>query len=168
MELELGQKIDIEMSEGMIIDFIEDEWFLIIKDTIWTDYEKRALRCNKLTLSFVEKGIVDLFLIQVEDALEISDCPFDVHADDYSSCFKTFKKGEGYAFNIAYLDLENTIVAKRKVHLNTEMSACISEHLKKQSEIEIEEGAFERGLVKLQGQYEPFECEEFALVSNQF
>lgn len=168
MELEVGKKIDMEMDEGVMIDFVDDEWLLLIKDGLWTDYEKKALRRNKLTLSFVEKGIVDLFLIQVEDALETSDCPFDVHVADYSSCFKTFKKGEGYSFNIAYLDLENIVVANRKVRLNTEMSNCISEHLKKQSEIAVDEDAFERGLAKLQGQYEPFECEEFALAFNQF
>ncbi len=168
MDLELGQKIEIEMDEGMMIDFVDDEWVLIVKDATWTDYEKKALRRNKLTLSFVEKGIVDLFLIQVDDALETSDCPFNVHADDYSSCFKTFKKGEGYIFHIAYLDLENKVVANRKVRLNTEMSNCISEHLKKQSEITIDDEGFERALAKLQSQFEPFECEEIALSSNQF
>ena len=168
MKLELGQKFEFELDEGTAIDFIDDEWVLVVKDEFWTEYECKALKRNKVTISFVERGIVDLFLIQVEDALETSDCPFNVHADDYSSCFKEFNKGEGYLFNVVYLNKENEIIAKRTVRLNTEMSNCISSHLKNQNENQVEEIDFEASLAKIQSKCEPFECEEFALISNQF
>lgn len=168
MELNLNQKCEAQIEEGIAIDFVEGQWIVLVKDAMWTDYELKALRRNKLFIHFVESGAADLFLIQVEDALETSDCPFDVRAQDYSSCFRTFEKGDGYPFVIAYLNEENIIVAKREVKLNTQMSNCISSHLKAQSENGSGEASFESDLAKLQSRFQPFECEEFALAFNQF
>ena len=45
---QMNERIDAELSEGIVIDYINDRFAVVIKDDVWTDYERKALHHNPL------------------------------------------------------------------------------------------------------------------------
>lgn len=46
MKLEIGTRCPFHIDEGVMIDYVEDQWLILIKDTLWQPEEIKAFRRN--------------------------------------------------------------------------------------------------------------------------
>ena len=72
---QVGQKYP-SCENGIWIDFKDDTFLFVIKDEIWTTEELNRLKTSDVTVSFIQKGIIDAFVLEIFDCLEASDLPF--------------------------------------------------------------------------------------------
>lgn len=169
MKVELGDTFPVVIqNEGTIMDYVDNEFVLVIKDDHWTPYEVQAIKSHKLMISFVYKYDITLFLVTVEDAIDTSDFIFNIHDNNHDTILQEFPKGMGYACSLYVVDKGNKVMGKRKVQLSSQMSTTISKTLKKQKEQTYEENEFICNLEGLQTAFEPFEMQSFALENDSF
>lgn len=161
----LQQKLPFELTDGICIDFIDHRFVIIVKDDVWTDYEKEALHQQPLHIYFLYERICALFLLENVDAIDTSDISFDIHhCEETEALFQE----ECYQLEIYLLDQNNIVCAGRSVTFNRSNSQQIKEALKQQLETPYDDAGFDRALAKIQGTYEPFELETFAIFKAVF
>ena len=84
MNIEIGEVFPSAIEEeGTVMDFVDDEFVFVIKDEVWMDEECQAMKHNPLTLDFVYKYDIAVFLLTLEDAVDTSDFIFNVHDNEY-------------------------------------------------------------------------------------
>ncbi len=162
---QMNERIGAELSEGIVIDYISDRFAVVIKDDVWTDYERKALHHNPLHIYFGYERICAFFLIENVDSIDTSDAVFDIHACDEK---EAVLKKEQYELEIYLADSQNKVCAARAFTLSKADSKIIREALVKQQETAYDEEGFDRALYKLQHTYEPFEMEQLALLKASF
>ena len=71
MNIEIGEVFPSAIEEeGTVMDFVDDEFVFVIKDEVWMDEECQAMKHNPLTLDFVYKYDIAVFLLTLEDAVD--------------------------------------------------------------------------------------------------
>ena len=70
MKLEVGTHCPFHIEEGVMIDFVEDQWLILIKDAVWQDEEIKAFRRNPGRLAFLPLDTVVFFTVNIDDVLE--------------------------------------------------------------------------------------------------
>lgn len=160
-----GETAPVDVENGIVIDFVEGRFVIIVKDDVWTEYEQKALHKNALHIYFVYERVCALFLLENVDSIDTSDASFDIHNCDYA---KELLEKDQYELEIYLLDSKNMICAARAVTFDKKMSAIIKESLQKQMDTPYDDEGFDRALAKIQGTYEPFEMEEMALCKGVF
>ena len=102
---QVGQKYS-SCENGIWIDFKDNTFLFVVKDDIWTREELSRLKTSDVTVSFIQKGIIDAFVLEIFDCLEASDLPFYAKDGDTEfieaikseqNCFLLSKKGVGGA-----------------------------------------------------------------------
>ncbi len=149
--------IYVEYNDGFIIHLVDEKF---------VQEELTSLRNNPITLYYVSMGVVDLFLLQIEDSVDTSDIPFCVF--DYQNDEKfieSLNDSNNYACTIRYLNTSNEEQARKSSTLNSEFSSIIRKHFKDNLLREFDEDSYEASLNKIQNKYEPFELEEKAVIS---
>lgn len=160
MKVEVNEKFPFEIMElGTVMDYNEGEFVFILKDELWTEFERNALKRNKSKLFYVYEKNVSLFLFNVNDAIDTSDFVF--HVDDVSG--DLLAEVDELKYEIYLLDKDNIVCGVKKGNLSKEMKNAIQSTLKIQKEMQIPEISYEKMIAKLQYQYEPFELEEKAI-----
>lgn len=152
-----------KLESGILAEFKEGKFIISIIDEHFVEDEIKALRRNACTLYYVSKGVVDLFLINIDDSLETSDLPFCV--EDYrqeEDFLQALNQQENFAVQVRYVDLEGLEIATKIGTMDTHMSQMLRENFKKQLAEEWDEEAYEASLMKIQLKFEPFELEEAA------
>ena len=158
MNIEIGEVFPSAIEEeGTVMDFVDDEFVFVIKDEVWMDEECQAMKHNPLTLDFVYKYDIAVFLLTLEDAVDTSDFIFNVHDN-----------GDGYGMTLYLINSMNTVCAKRRVRLSQGMSNTISQYLAQQKQAPFMEEEFLCNLQGLQSAWEPFEMQKMALGSETF
>ena len=124
MNIEIGEVFPSAIEEeGTVMDFVDDEFVFVIKDEVWTDEECQAMKHNPLTLDFVYKYDIAVFLLTLEDAVDTSDFIFNVHDNEYPEhLYRSFENGDGYGMTLYLINSMNTVCAKRRVRLSQGMS----------------------------------------------
>ncbi len=170
MKVEVNEVFPIAITEeGTVMDFVDQEWVFVIKDEKWTSYECQALQNQPLSIDFVYKYDIAIFLLTVEDVIDTSDFIFCCHDNIYDAAlWKKYEQGSGAMCTLYLLDEANVVKGKRRVCLSTKMSNCISECLQVQKEHSYVEEEFACNLEGLQAAYEPFELQPLALASETF
>lgn len=150
MNIEIGEVFPSAIEEeGTVMDFVDDEFVFVIKDEVWMDEECQAMKHNPLTLDFVYKYDIAVFLLTLEDAVDTSDFIFNVHDNEYPErLYRSFENGDGYGMTLYLINRMNTVCAKRRVRLSQGMSNTISQYLAKQKQAPFMEEEF---LCNLQG-----------------
>ena len=106
---QVGQKYP-SCENGIWIDFKDDTFLFVIKDEIWTAEELNRLKTSDVTVSFIQKGIIDAFILEIFDCLEASDLPF--YAKDGDTEFiEAIKSKNLFAFEIVFVSGNGEIVA---------------------------------------------------------
>ena len=82
MKLEVGTRCPFHIEEGVMIDFVEDQWLILIKDAVWQDEEIKAFRRNPGQLAFLPLDTVVFFTVNIIDVLETSDLPFVIQESE--------------------------------------------------------------------------------------
>ncbi|MFQ7092903.1 MAG: hypothetical protein ACLRRB_01410 [Ruminococcus sp.] len=150
------------------MDFVDDEFVFVIKDEVWMDEECQAMKHNPLTLDFVYKYDIAVFLLTLEDAVDTSDFIFNVHDNEYPEhLYRSFENGDGYGMTLYLINSMNTVCAKRRVRLSQGMSLRFPISCKTEAGSFMEE-EFLCNLQGLQSAWEPFEMQKMALGSETF
>ena len=120
-----------------------------------------------MTVSFIQKGIIDAFILEIFDCLEASDLPF--YAKDGDQDFiEAIKSKNLFAFEIVFVSGNDEVVAVRHEVFGKEESAVLHERLQKRLFEETEGSMFEAAYEKLVLRYEPFELLEFAVFTKKY
>lgn len=162
---QVGQKYP-SCENGIWIDFKENTFLFVIKDEIWTTEELNRLKTSDVTVSFIQKGIIDAFILEIFDCLEASDLPF--YAKDGDQDFiEAIKAKNLFAFEIVFVSGNDEVVAVRHEVFGKEESGVLHERLQKRLFEETEGSMFEAAYEKLVLRYEPFELLEFAVFTKK-
>ena len=163
---QVGQKYP-SCENGIWIDFKNNTFLFVIKDDIWTTEELNRLKTSDVTISFIQKGIIDAFILEIFDCLEASDLPF--YAKDGDQDFiEAIKSKNLFAFEIVFVSGNDEVVAIRHEVFGKEESAVLHERLQKRLFEETEGSMFEAAYEKLVSRYEPFELLEFAVFTKNY
>jgi len=117
-------------------------------------------------LSFVQKGISDLFLLEVFDCLETSDIPFCVKDGD-DTLYKSLHETKSFKYEIGLIDKRDMIVAVREGVLNKDNSRILHDALCKRYDEEFTSEDADNSYAKLMMKFEPYELEPFALFTQK-
>lgn len=153
------------LEDGIVVDYMENRFVMIIKDDIWTDFEVQAFARNKLYISFLYERVCAMFLFTNVDSIDTSDASFDVHNCDEKEILLQQLQ---YDMEIYLVGSEHKIYAARSISFDKQASALIRSNLQKQMDTPYDDEGFDRALMKIQGSYEPFEMEEMALLKESF
>lgn len=163
---QVGQKYP-SCENGIWIDFKDNTFLFVVKDDIWTTEELNRLKISDVTVSFIQKGIIDAFILEIFDCLESSDLPF--YAKDGDTDFiEAIKSKNLFAFEIVFVSGNDEVVAVRHEVFGKEESAVLHERLQKRLFEETEGSMFEAAYEKLVLRYEPFELLEFAVFTKNY
>ena len=166
MRYEKGKKTE-PCENGIWLDYADNTWYFCIKDDIWTKEEIKRTKKAEFTVSYVSKGILDLFLISVFDCLETSDIPFCIKEADEDVIRSLDEKG-AYRAAAVLIAGDGTVCAVREEKLSAENSASLREHLKNNLEQAYTSEDFDNAYAKNSARYEPFEMEDFAVFTERF
>ena len=150
---------------GIMIEYDGEQFVISRIDDTFVQEELQALKRNKCTLYYVSKGIVDLFLLHIEDSLETSDIPFCFQESKSDSLLASLERDQQYKIEIRYLDQNGQLLGVRRGLCSNAMTQCIQSGFKAQVNYEFDEEIYEASLAKIQMKYEPFELEEIAVAS---
>ena len=162
---QVGQKYP-SCENGIWIDFKDNTFLFVVKDDIWTTEELNRLKTSDVTVSFIQKGIIDAFILEIFDCLEASDLPFYVKDGD-QDFIEAIKSKNLFAFEIVFVSGNDEVVAVRHEVFGKEESAVLHERLQKRLFEETEGSMFETAYEKLVSRYEPFELLEFAVFTKK-
>ena len=163
---QVGQKYP-SCENGIWIDFKDNTFLFVVKDDIWTTEELNRLKTSDVTISFIQKGIIDAFILEIFDCLEASDLPFYVKDGDHDF-IEAIKSKNLFAFEIVFVSGNDEVVAVRHEVFDKEESATLHERLQKRLFEETEGSMFEAAYEKLVSRYEPFELLEFAVFTKNY
>lgn len=167
MLYEKNTKFPVELEEdGMVVDFVDNQFVLVIKDQSWSAFEIQALYKHRLTLAFVYERVCAIFLLTIHDAIDTSDAAFDIHNCDQANVLLEMQ--DPYDMEIYFVDQTHTICASRRISFSKAMSDIIKEKLLAQHQMPYDDEGFDRALAKIQGTSEPFELEPMALCQASF
>lgn len=161
MNLKKDDIFPFDMEEGIVIDYIDHKFIMVLKDSTWSEFELKGLLQKKCTISFVYERICALFLFGIDDCIETSDASFDIHNCEYADEILS-PENECFEFEVYFIDEQNRIAGLKKITFTKEMSKIIQTNLQMQQEATYDDAGFDKALAKLQSQYEPFELEEIA------
>lgn len=160
-----GDTLTIPFTDGIVMDYMENRFVIVIKDAVWCEHECWALHHNPLHIYFLYERICAIFLVENVDSIDTSDISFDIHECGEA---QQLLKNERYDIEIYLVNEDQAVCAARSVSFNREQSEIVREYLQKQYDTPYDEVGFDRALQKIQGTYEPFEMEHMALFKGVF
>ena len=162
---QVGQKYP-SCENGIWIDFKENTFLFVVKDDIWTREELSRLKTSDVTVSFIQKGIVDAFVLEIFDCLEASDLPF--YAKDGDTDFiESINSINLFAFEIVLVSGSDEVVSVRHEEFTKDESTILHEKLQKRLVEETDGAMFEAAYEKLISRCEPVELLEFAVFTKK-
>lgn len=163
----INQVLDLKSENGIWLDYRDHTWFFMIKDDIWQPEEIQNAMHKGIKISFLQKGIVDIFLIEVNDCLETSDVPFCL-LDATKDLYNSFKDSEPYQMTMIMMDHENRIKALRSGTFSREFTRGMKRELQQRRINSFDERSYSAAYTKMARKYEPFEMEQFAQYTQMF
>lgn len=155
-----------DSENGIWLDYRGHTFLFFLKDDFWTKEECRAARKNVLTVSFVQKGILDLFLAEIDDCFECSDLPFFMkEADD--SLKQSLQEEENYGYEVVLVQKDGTVAAVRDGTFTPEHSRLLKERLALRLAEDTDAEDFEKAYEKNAARMEPYEFEKYALFTER-
>lgn len=154
-----NEKLDLESLDGIWLDYKDHVWYFFIKDRTWQKEEIERAEHADITVSFVQKGIVDAFILTIYDCLEPSDLPFCIRdaSDDLSA---SFKDKQDYSYEIVLINEDNTVAAVRDHDFTSENSHLLKKKLSERLQESYTSEDFDAAYEKLALKEEPYEMEE--------
>ncbi|MFV0479728.1 MAG: hypothetical protein ACK5LZ_04090 [Anaerorhabdus sp.] len=160
------ETLNRESENGIWLEFFEQTWIFMIKDDCWADEEIMKFKEEPIKLSYFQKGIIDGFLIEINDMLEISDTPFCL-LEATRGFFNTLKDQQTYKIMVLLIDKNNQILVRKEGNMSNLMSEKIKASLRLQRQNQYDLKGFNIALTKLQKRYEPYELTEFVVFSEK-
>ncbi len=161
-----GQKIENSLEDGIWLDYKNNHWLFFMKDAVWDTEEIHSVEKNNITISFIQKGIVDAFLLEIYDCLETSDIPFCMK-DAEGEILDSLLDSNEYTFEIVILNERNEVVSDREIPFLKGQSKQLKHALKNRLDQDYTSENFDQAYNKLLKQYEPYELERFNVFVNK-
>lgn len=162
---QIGEKV-VDALDGIYLDYAENTFLFIVKSDIWTEEEIKSARRKDVLIHYIQKGCIDAFLLEIEDCLECSDLPFDIH-DGSPSLLDSLQKEQDYSWQILLLDRENTVVFEREGAFEKKHSDLLKEKLRARLLEKYTSENVDEAYARLAQQYEPFELEQFSVFEER-
>lgn len=141
-----------EMDNGIVMDYVDGKFIFVVKD-YWSQEEIRFLKRNKGMITLVERFKLPVFILQIEEGLESSDCVFCLNSEN-KSCLVM----QNYQFEIHVFDQMSNLVVKRTCEADKNASVRMYEILH-HAAIDEDEASIDAKITKI-SELEPFELEE--------
>lgn len=153
--------------DGIWMDYKDNCWFFMIKDKVWQKEEIQRTEHSEVDISFIQKGIVDAFLLTIDDCLEPSDIPFSI-LDGDEDLKKSLDQKEDYHWQIVLINENNHIDAVRDGLFSHQNSMLLKQTLKKRlSDTRVNDDDLDHAIEKLESRYEPYELEQFSVFQEK-
>ena len=149
-----------EMENGIVMDYAENKFIFVVKD-FWSKEEIGFLKKKKGMISLIEKEQLPVFIVQIEEGLESSDCVFCLNSDN-EGCLAL----QNYQFEIHVFDEAGNEVLKRTAEADKKASAAIYDILHHAIKDE-DEALLDAKIAKI-SVHEPFELEEMTDLHIKF
>lgn len=157
----IGEKTEAD-ADGIWLDFRDNTFLFMIKDRLWSKGERKAAKKNDVVIQFVQKGILDLFLVSIEDCFECSDIPFCMKEAD-EVLIHSLDGNEDYGFEVVLLEEDGTVDYVREGMFSHVDSLTLKAKLKERLEQDYSTADFDHAYEKNRMRYEPYELETFAI-----
>ena len=165
MILKVQEKCPFSVEEGVVMDFVDGQWVILIKDEVWQDEERKAFRRNAGKFSFFPLDTVVFFTVNIDDVLETSDLPFMIQDCEWADQLISQPEQK---VTLALLDKEDTVLELRQLTLPHKETVMICERLKAILDQEFAEEVSCNQIDRTQMKFQPYEMEEKALFSVSF
>lgn len=156
----------VELENGIVIDYVNDNFVMLLKDDIWSEFECDAFLHHKMNIGFIYERVCAIFLLEVEDGIEVSDVSFDIHNCEEAK--ELLASDDCYHIELYLLDAKNTVCASRKITLSRQTTTMIKNTLQRQLDTPYDDEGFDRSLMKIQGTSQPYELMERSAVIESF
>ena len=147
---------------GIWLDFQDNTWLFLVKDKVWQPEEIQRTKHSDVTITFIQKGISDAFLLEVFDCIEVSDLPFCVKEAD-EDVLQSLKTNDPYHYEIVLINDANEVCAVRNGTFSKENTAILKKKLSERVSEDFQAEDAEHSYEKLSQKFEPYELEEFAV-----
>lgn len=161
-----NQKLDKPYEDGIWLDFQANTWVFFVKDKIWQPEEIQRAEHASVTLSFIQKGISDAFLLEIFDCLEVSDLPFCVK-EASEDILKSLEMKDVYKYEIVLINGDNVVSAIRNGFFTKENTDVLRKKLQARIKENFQLEDAEHSYQKLAAKYQPYELEEFAVFAQK-
>lgn len=156
------QVLKLDSEDGIWLDFKDNTWLFFVKDKVWQPEEIQRTKHADVSITFIQRGISDAFLLEVFDCIEVSDLPFCIkEADQDVLC--SLNSAERYHYEIVLLNEKNEVCAVRDGSFTKENSSILKQKLLARLEEDFQSADAEASYAKLAVKFEPYELEEFAV-----
>ena len=152
--------------DGIWLDFRSNTWIFVIRDSGWVKEELRMAAHSDINITFVQKGIVDAFLLEIYDCMDTSDVPFCIKDAD-EVLLRSLNEKKDYDWEVVITDGNNDVLAVRNASFETKDSRELKKRLKERYSEGFTSDDFDKAYAKLSQRYEPFEMEPFAVFTER-
>lgn len=159
---QIGKKLSVHNEDGIWLDYRDHHWIFFLKDHVWDPEEIQRVNHADITISFIQKGIVDAFLLEIYDCLETSDFPFCMK-DAEEELMHSLDDSRDYKCEICVVDGNDAVLADREFALNHSDSVVLKQKLKQREKEDFDSDAFDLAYQKLTSRFEPYELEQFTV-----
>ncbi len=155
-----------DSTEGIWLDFQKDTFVFFVEDRVYENEEVlRSIR-KEMEISFVQKGILDLFLVEINDCLECSDIPFCMkEAED--SFLQALASDNPLSWQVVLVDDKGVVRAEREGAFLAENSQLLKKKLLGRVQKDYTSEDFEKAYEKNSQRYEPYDFLPFALFTQK-
>ena len=160
------QIVDVKSRDGIWLDFKDNTWLFFAKDQVWQPEEIQRTKHADVTLTFIQKGISDAFLLEIYDCMEVSDLPFCIKEAE-EDVLASLKTKDVYQYEIVLLNEKNEVCAVRNETFAPEKSRLLKAKLNDRLQENFTVDDAEASYAKLSARYEPYEFEEFAVFTQK-
>lgn len=151
---------------GIWLDYREHTFLFMLKDSVWTREECNAAGRNPMKVHFVQKGILDLFLAEIEDCFECSDLPFCIKEAD-ESLLSSLHDDTDYRYETVLVSGDGTVMRVREGRFSTENSRILKQKLAARLQEDYTPDDFARAYEKNAARFEPYELETYAVFTER-
>lgn len=155
-------KLAPDTQDGIWLDYQKHTFLFFVKDRVWQKEEIRSAHHRDTTISFVQEGIVDLFLLEIEDCLECSDLPFCIKEAD-GDLLNSLKDEKDYAWEFILANEDGSIAFVRDGAFSHNDSMVLKHALSGHLAQSYTPEDFDAAYTKLAAAKEPYEMEGDAL-----
>ena len=160
------QVLKLKSEDGIWLDFKDNTWLFIVKDEVWQPEEIQRTKHADVTITFIQKGISDAFLLEVFDCIEVSDLPFSIKDAD-QDVLDSLRNSSRYLYEVVLLNEKNEVCAVRDGMFTKENSSLLKMKLLDRLDEDFKAEDAEASYAKLAAKYEPYELEEFAVFTQK-
>ena len=161
-----NEKLNLDTADGIWLDYKEHHWLFFVKDRVWEAEELQRVNHSDIVVDFMQKGIVDAFLLEIYDCLETSDIPFCMK-DAEGKILDSLQDHGEYYYEIVILNEENMVLADREFPMGKHETMVLKDKLLQRLSQNYDSQAFDNAYTTLMQRYEPYELEQFTIFSNR-